>query len=267
MIGEITMKNDNLLQYINERIHNKTGIFLPPEKKYLLIHKITRMLKNNDYNSLYDFCQLLKNNNKDGINNLINNITTNHTFFFREKSHLMILANDIKNKKNSYPLIWCAASSTGEEVYSIIISLLENKISNFKIIASDINSNVIFHMKRGIYNESRLVELNSDMINKYFTKCYIRGDCYYKIKDYLKKFYIAKKINLIDNIKFENRFDYIFCRNVLMYFNNNTQESVIDMLLNNLDDYGYLFVGHSESLMHMNKKLESVFSSVYNKKQ
>ena len=83
----------------------------------------------------------------------------------------------------------------------------------------------------------------------------------------MKKFYIAKKINLIDNIKFENRFDYIFCRNVLMYFNNNTQESVIDMLLNNLDDYGYLFVGHSESLMHMNKKLESVFSSVYNKKQ
>lgn len=266
MENEMITKDKQALQYINKIIHDKTGIYLPEEKNYLLIHKMSRLLKNNDQETLNDFCNMIKNGNNDEINKLINNFTTNHTFFFREKSHLTILANDIKIKRKNNPLIWCAASSTGEEVYSIIISLLENNISNFTIVASDINSKVLIHMKKGIYNETRLGEIDKKIARKYFIKVTDRKDSRYRVKEHLRKYFVTKRINLIENIKFEKKFDYIFCRNVLMYFNKNTQESVINMLLKNLNDSGFLFVGHSESLLHLNNNLESVFNSVYTKR-
>jgi chemotaxis protein methyltransferase CheR len=260
------MMDYKMLQHINRIIHDSTGIYLPEEKSYLLIHKISRLLKNGGCD-LDVFYESIKNGNKEEVDNLINNVTTNHTFFFRERNHLDVLIKNIKARKNKHPKIWCAASSTGEEVYSIIISLLENNIRNFILIASDINSKVLFHMKKGIYNESKMTEMDGKILSKYFTRHDISGNSCYEVRDYLKKYFIVKRINLIDNIKFEMKFDYIFCRNVLMYFNKSTQESVIDMLLNNLDDSGFLFVGHSESLLHLNYKLASVFSSVYNKRQ
>jgi chemotaxis protein methyltransferase CheR len=263
---ELIMDNNKLLQNINKIIHERTGIYLTKEKYYLLIHKLSRILKNKNYRNLADFYSLIKNGDITVIDNLINNITTNHTFFFREKNHLNILVNDILQKGKNNPIIWCAASSTGEEVYSIIIALLENKINNFLLIASDINKKVLLQMKKGIYNVSKLIETDKTIINKYFVNESKNGEYNYCIKDHLKKYFITKRINLIDNIKFEKQFDYIFCRNVLMYFNKDTQKKVINMLINNLKDYGYLFVGHSESLIQANNRIESVFSSVYNKK-
>jgi chemotaxis protein methyltransferase CheR len=200
------------------------------------------------------------------MEDLIHYITTTHTFFFRENTHLKVLYNDILLREIKRPLIWCAASSTGEEVYSIIIELLEHGINDFLLVATDINSNVLKTCKRGVYSKERLKEVEPYILAKYFTVDGDHGSENYKVNDVLKRYFILKKINLIDDIEFQEKMDYIFCRNVLIYFDKETQKRVVDNLLRNLKDLGYLFVGHSETLMHITNRVESVFTSVYNKK-
>ncbi len=255
----------NYINLLRELIHDRLGIYISQEKDYLIESKLARLLQKTGRSSIAEFYNSLKNNDSEAFESLVRYITTTHTFFFRESKHLTILKNDILIKKNEKPLIWVAASSTGEEVYSIIIELLESGIADFFIVATDINREVLAHMKGGVYSEDRMREMSDEIKGKYFTRVAGKGN-YYKIKDHLKKFLIVKKINLIHRMRFERKFDYIFCRNVLIYFNNETQKVVIDNLLDNLNDLGYLFVGHSESLFHITGKVESVFSSVYNKK-
>lgn len=269
MEKEITI-NDNFLNLLRDLINEKLGIYISEKKNYLLESKINKLLKHSNYKSVAEFYFQLKNGDKQSLERLIYYITTNHTFFYRENTHLRILKNDILIKKLPEVYIWCAASSTGEEVYSIIIELLEQKITNFLIIATDINKDVLFHMKKGRYNFQRMKYMPPELIKKYFIQDKEKPDFYF-VKEYLKKFYITKIINLVDNVKFEKKFDYIFCRNVLIYFDKSTQIQVVKNLFNNLDNNGYLFVGHSESLMNICNKdhneIETVFSSVYSKKQ
>ena len=150
-------------------------------------------------------------------------------------------------------------------VFQRIIELLEHGISDFFIVATDINKEVLLQCKRGVYPRERMKEMGDAIVNKYFTKVGGTQELY-RVKPFLKEFFILKKLNLIDDLRFERQFDYIFCRNVLIYFDLETQRRVLDNLLANLKDLGYLFVGHSESLLHVTGKIEAVFSSVYNKK-
>lgn len=255
----------NYVELFRGLIQARLGIFIPPDKDYLIENKLGRLIKSSNYESVSTFYQEVKNGDINSIENLIRHITTNFTFFFREKMHLKILRNDIKLKKLRKPLIWCAASSTGEEVYSIIIELLENGIENFLVVATDLNKEVLKFMKQGIYSAEKLKDVPPDIFKRYFLKGGANHPNKYKIKKELHKYFIVKKLNLVEPIQFERQFDYIFCRNVLMYFDRTTQRHVVQTLLRNLGPYGYLFIGHSESLLNMNDMLETVFSSVYNK--
>jgi len=257
--------NDNFLNLFRELIHDKLGIYISKDKDYLLQSKIGRLITRSKYKSIAEFYYQLKNGDKDSLEELIYYITTTHTFFFRENMHLKILRNDILIKKNPFTYIWCAASSTGEEVYSIIIELLEHGITDFLIIASDINKNALMTLKLGRYKIERMKNIQADLLRKYFIQDKENPDLY-TVKDFVKKYFIVKKLNLVNNIKFEKKFNYIFCRNVLIYFNKDTQMEVIENLLNNLDESGYLFVGHSESLLNLSNRVETVFSSVYSRK-
>ncbi len=247
-------------------IHSETGIAITREKDYLLVNKLARMIRTSAYSNADELYHAIQGGDSEAWQNLVNGITTNHTFFFRERAHLNILKNDILLRKISSPLIWVAASSTGEEVYSIIIELLEAGISDFKIVASDISKEVLIKMKHGVYGMHRFQEVSAGILSKYFQP--VQGDRAgtYRVKDALKRYFVAKQLNLIEPLRFESQFDYIFCRNVLIYFNTVTQKQVIANLLANLKDFGYLFVGHSESLMNVTDEVESVFTAVYNKK-
>lgn len=258
--------NENYLNLFRELIHKRLGIYISEQKDYLLKSKLSRMLKQSEYKSIHEFYSSVKNNENESIENLIKHITTNHTFFFREKIHLKILRNDILLRRIQKPLIWVAASSTGEEVYSIIIELFEYNIRDFLIIASDINKDVLVQIKKGEYVKEKFIHTPPEIIKKYFTMRKEDRKEIYKIRDECKKNIIVKQINLVDDLNFEKAFNYIFCRNVLIYFDRETQIKVVNTLLNNLDKTGYLFVGHSESLLNINDKIETVFSSVYNKK-
>lgn len=259
--------NDNYLNLLRELIHQNLGIYISQEKNYLLQSKISRLIYKSNYKNISEFYHLLKNGNKQSFEELIHFITTTHTYFFRENIHLKILRNDILLKKLPFIYIWCAATSTGEEVYSIIIELLESGINNFLIVATDINKSVLIHLKKGIYKMERMRKMSTYLINKYFLPAK-DSIGYYQVKDFLKKYFIVKKINLVDNIYFESKFHYIFCRNVLIYFDKATQLQVVNNILNNMEDSGYFFIGHAESLINLNlsNRIETVFSSVHSKR-
>ena len=264
MTDEIKI-NQNFLNLFRELIHDKLGIYISKDKDYLIQNKVSRLLKKSNYKNMTEFYYSVKNNNNESLEQLIKYITTTHTFFFRESMHLKVLRNDILLRKVENPLIWCAATSTGEEVYSIIIELLENHISNFFIVASDINKDVLISLKKGIYNKERLKNVNKHLFKKYFIKHKDDPQGHYRVKNDIKKYFVVKKLNLVEDILFEEQFNYIFCRNVLMYFNKQTQNKVINNLLNNLNDLGYLFVGHSESLNGIDTTLKQVSPMVYKK--
>jgi chemotaxis protein methyltransferase CheR len=259
--------NDAFLDLFRELIHDKFGISISREKDYLIQSKIGKLLKDSEYKNVAEFYYALKHEESGSLERLVRYITTTYTFFFREPLHMKILCNDILFRHIEKPVIWCAASSTGEEVYSMIISLIEHGIMDFLVVASDLNRDVLVHMKRGIYHIDRFKDVDKAIIDKYFLPLKGRDEKHFVAKDFLKKFFIAKRLNLVEHIRFERPFDYIFCRNVLIYFDRDTQNNVVDSLIDNLSDTVYLFVGHSESLLNMNNKIESVFTSVYNKKR
>lgn len=254
------------LNLFREVIYNRTGIHLPDEKDYLLRNKLNNLLYNNICDDLISFYNLLTKGDERAIEHLAKSITTNHTFFFREREHFDILVNLIKMSSkvaSDYKVIWCAASSSGEEAYSIIITLLEANLTNFMVVASDINKDVLHHMKEGIYHRDRLKFIDKYYLTKYFTRI---DEKHYRVSPTLKRFLIIKNINLIDNFYFESKVDYIFCRNVMIYFDLEIRKLVLRNLLNNLKDSGYIFIGHSETFYGLSEEVESVFTAVYNKR-
>lgn len=259
-----TWLEKNSLNLIREQINDRLGIHISRDKDYLLKSKLDKIMTEGGFSSYATLYQALNEDSITCLELLSRYITTSHTFFFREKTHLKILKNDIMLRQKDHIRIWCAACATGEEVYSMIITLLEAGIHNFIILASDINRESLIQLKQGVYQKNRLKEVSTDLLKRYFL-CK-PGTDYYKVKSGLKKYFIVKRLNLIDNLVFKEKFDYIFCRNVLMYFSRETQADVVRCLLYNLDDLGYLFIGQSESLLHLADEIETVFSSVYNKK-
>jgi chemotaxis protein methyltransferase CheR len=251
-----------LKEKLKKIIYDKVGIHFSEEKNYLFESKIERLIQKEKFKSVDELYDLIKNGDRKTIETLIKYITTNHTFFFREEGHLDILVELIKKRNNKKSTIWCAASSTGEEVYSMIIKLLENNITNFLILASDINKKVLHHMHEGIYNSERFQNTPKYIKQKYFTKS---GSDQFKISENLRNYFRIKQLNLIEYLEFEEDFDFIFCRNVLIYFDNDTKDKVIHNLLHNLKKFGYLFIGHTETLLNSPEKINRVSNSVYQK--
>jgi chemotaxis protein methyltransferase CheR len=264
MVAYMIQIDGKTMQLFRVFIYEKMGIHLSKDKDYLLIAKLERIMQNSRYPSLMDFYYRLKTENMEAYEILVRHITTNHTFFFREKEHFDILCGLMKLRKDPPKRIWSAASSTGEEVYSIIITLLEAGLKNFVILASDLNKDVLFHLKHGIYHKDRIIHVPCNILRKYFSRV---DDDRYSIHPDLKKYVVIKKLNLIEPLPFEEKFDYIFLRNVMIYFDDATKKIVLDNILNNLKDDGYLFIGHSESLFGITDKMDSVFNSVYGKKR
>lgn len=255
--------DNKIFGLFKELIYEKLGIHFSGEKNYVLAAKLNRILMHKHYGTLDEFYQALKFGNKDSLDILVRYMTTTHTYFFREKEHFDILKNLIKVRNKKSNIIWCAASSTGEEVYSIVISLLEAGIRNFKLIASDINLDVLRHMHKGIYHTERLLKIDDSLKKKYFR---IKENGYYEILPELKNYIAIKRINLVGDVDFESKIDYIFCRNVMIYFDFETRKKAVHNIIKNLKNDGYLFIGHSENIFNITDKIKSVSVSVFNKK-
>ncbi len=200
---------------------------------------------------------------------LVNKLTTNHTYFLREPEHFEYLKTVIlpyieKTSKDHTPRIWCAASSTGQEPYTIAMTMdeyfgVKAPMWNLKLLATDLDTDVLKKAQAGIYSADMVKDVPAEWLRKYFKK--IDGDNY-QIIDRIRNMVEFKQFNLMDKIVCHKPFDLISCRNVMIYFETETKNALIERFYDVTKEGGYLFVGHAESV-GKNTRYKYVKPAVY----
>lgn len=260
-------------------IYSEFGIKMPPVKRVMLqgrLLKRIRQLNMKNYSEYKDYL-FSKDGQKEEIFNFLNVVTTNKTDFFREPVHFEFLANHvlpehIKKEQRKDFKIWSAGCSSGEELYTISMTLNEYKRENqsfsFSMLGTDISKNVLTKAAKGVYASNKVDIVPQELKKKYWLKSKDKENPTVKVRPELQANLSLKYLNLMDAnySSINEKFDVIFCRNVLIYFDRATQESVINKLSTHLKPEGYFFIGHSESLTGMNVPLEHIKPTIFRKK-
>ena len=259
-------------------IYEKSGICLKENKVTLIcarIMKRMRALNKNDYKEYFDY--LIADTSGKEIIQFLDAISTNVTSFYREAEHFDFMAEkitlwskkdnkrDVNKRRLNRLRIWSAACSTGEEPYSILITLLEtlkNPLFDLRILATDISSEVLETARQGCYRKDKVEVVNHVLRERYFT----RDKNSYTIKAELPPKILFKRLNLSQtSFPMQGPMDFIFCRNVMIYFDNQVRVRLLAEMYRLLKPGGYLFVGHAESLTGMLSEFKSVRPSIYMK--
>ncbi len=265
---KISPKEFKLFQ---DYIYNHIGISLSSQKVKLVESRLSKRLKSLNLNTFYEYYEYVENDRtSQEILYLIDAISTNVTSFFREPPQWSFLKDNLKNilatKTNKKLRIWSAACSAGQEPYSIAIFLFENipniKEWDIKILATDISPEILQKALKGVYTEKEMENIPKHFKTKYFKKD-DKGN--YQIENEIKKLVLFRMFNLVygNFAIFKNKFDIIFCRNVMIYFDASTQQKLISEFRKILDKEALLFVGHSESLTKNQSEFKLIKSSIY----
>ncbi|MFK5857080.1 MAG: CheR family methyltransferase [Bacteroidota bacterium] len=272
--GELLDKD---FKRLGKFIYDNYGINLYPQKQVLVKSRLQRRLSILGMSSYSEYCDyvLKHEHGKEEAIHMIDRISTNKTDFFREDDHFDYLSETLlkyyfaeTGKKKLR--IWSAGCSSGEEPYTIAMVLSEQKGSipffDFSIFASDISTTVLKKAKAAVYPESDLEEIPTVYHSKYLLKSKDKTKKQIRITSNIRNKVKFFRYNLLGSKSpFNKPVDVIFCRNTLIYFDRQTQQRVINHLISNLPIGGYLFLGHSESLINMSFPLKNVFPSVYKK--
>ncbi len=250
---------------LRDYIYEKTGIFFAENKMYLLESRLSNRLSELGFSAFEDYYYYLKYGGekaKNEIANLYDVVTTNETSFFRNPPQLdafkLILQKSYLNGNNLVgPLrMWSAACSTGEEPYTLAIIILElmeamKRTIPFTIFATDISTKVIESARKAVFNSYSVRNTDEAIRKKYFTE----EGAVFKLKDHVKKYVKIDFMNLADSPSYRNyrQMDIIFCRNVLIYFDDKMKKKVIDHLYESLKPRGFLTIGHAESLHNISR--------------
>lgn len=237
---------------IAKLIYRVAGISLAPSKKDLVYSRLARRLRVRRLHSFAEYIQLLENGDAAEREEFVNALTTNLTSFFREAHHFPILAQHLATLPRNRPVsIWTCASSTGEEPYSIAITVVEHFKSfdqPVQILATDIDTHVLERARRGIYPIDQLSKLSASQLKKFFLRGEGKQEGFAKVRPELQKMIKFRRINLLDpQWPISEKFDAIFCRNVMIYFDKQTQFNILKKLAPYLQPEGLFFAGHSES--------------------
>ncbi len=261
-------------------IYDTCGINLQLSKKELVKARLSKRLVNVGINTFSDYYKYVTKTDRSGkeLIHLIDSISTNKTDFFRENKHFDFLNTTLlpklisnKEKNNDRKLrIWCAASSSGEEPYSLAITVLNHVKPNngwdIKILATDISTQILQKAVAGIYKMETLKDIPPGAVSAHFSKVIIDNAHCYEAKDHLKNLITYRRFNLMtEKFPFKNPFDFIFCRNVMIYFDQETQHRLVSKFYDCLPKNGYLFIGHSETLSKSNTSFKYTQPAVYQK--
>ena len=256
-------------QFLAKLVNRKTGIVFADNKFEMVYSRLVRRLRILKLDNFSAYCDIFKNNeNHPEINELINSLTTNLTKFFRENhhfEHLKEILNKMIEEKQTRIRIWSAGCSSGQEPYTIamIVKEILNKHKNvdIKILATDIDTNILDEAKAGIYSENQITSL-PEQYKRYFSK---KDKDVYEIDKEVKNLITFNRLNLLEAWPIKNQFDVIFCRNVVIYFNKETQIKLFDSFSNHLKDEGWLYIGHSENLTNISTKFVLINQTIYRK--
>lgn len=258
--AEHTLTEENFT-YICQFIYDHTGIVLGENKREMVYRRLTRIIRQLKLSSFDDYCAQLRASPEQELSFLVNAMTTNLTSFFREQHHFDYLKTHelhsllVKNKQQKRIRIWSSACSTGEEPYSIAMTVFDVLSSYFsswdiKILATDIDSNVVTRAIQGTYPIERTTDMSKDCANKYFVKetsNETKEECM-TVQPKLKALITFKQLNLLHEWPMKGPFDIIFCRNVIIYFDKETQQELFARFYELLAPGGLLILGHSENL-------------------
>ncbi|MCP3875739.1 MAG: methyltransferase [Desulfobacteraceae bacterium] len=248
-------------QKLSKIVYKESGIVLNEKKTTLLIARVAKRMRLTGTTSVSDYIRLISNS-QDEYNEFIDATTTNHTFFFRENKHCEYLIKTLDKKRTLK--IWSAASSSGEEAFSIAVQMLANSFS-FSIYASDVSNSMLQKGKNGIYPKERVQKVPLPILHTYFQSGKGKWQDYVKVKPAVQQLVTFEKLNLLEGKTFD-KFDIIFCRNVMIYFDTPTRQKVVNNLYHALKPGGYFFVGMSENLRGIKHDFSNVLPSGYKKK-
>ena len=263
---------------ISSLLYKNFGINLTDKKQTLVRGRLNKIIRTKGYGNFTNYYKAI-NEDKSGMLQieLADRLSTNHSYFFRENEHFKYLTiNTLPEIERSNVLgdpselrIWCAGCAAGEEPYTLAILLKEyfgNKLSNTKpvILATDISTSALSTAKSGIYSQDKLKSMPAKYLDRYFNKI---DNGKYSVKTSLRNLILFKRLNLMrDTFPFKNKFNIIFCRNVMIYFDKETRETLISKYYINLIDNGILFIGHSETIGRNSSQFKYIIPAVYRKK-
>ncbi|MCP4753431.1 MAG: protein-glutamate O-methyltransferase CheR [Proteobacteria bacterium] len=273
-IGLISI-SDKEFQLFRTYIYEHFGINLTDVKRALLVNRLQKILRREGYSKFQEYYDAIqKDKTGHGLSELVDAVSTNHTFFFREKVHFdFLLSTSLPNivgkliKRNDKDLrVWCAAASSGEEPYVLAMLIREYLGSDYNqwsagVLATDISNKALNLAVQGVYSEDRVRQVPKKYKLNYFEKL---GSSEYRIKESLRNEILFRRFNLMnETFPFKKPFHVIFCRNVMIYFDQTTRDSLVDRLYRCTAQGGYLFIGNAETLGRTNCPFQYIAPSIY----
>lgn len=260
--------------FIRNLVYERSRINLGPDKRELVSARLGKRLRAMNLSTVGDYCRMLKSEGSESeLSNLIDVISTNHTFFFRENSHFDFLRQTVVPEMKTRAAkerwsrfhVWSAACSSGEEPYSIAMTLAEAVVGwSWHVQATDISHRVLEKARAGIYRDETMERLPAIAVQTHFQRGFGPQDGNFRVKAALRDQVSFHHLNLLDGEPpFTEPFHVIFCRNVMIYFDRPTQEELVNKLVRRLVPGGYLFVGHAESLTGIRHRLQNVKPAIY----
>lgn len=261
-------------QNVRKIVHKSTGINLSEAKRDMVYSRLARRLRQLNLQRFSEYLSYISGGDAgDELIEFTNAITTNLTSFFRENHHFEHLAESAlpdlikRNADRRRIRIWCCAASTGEEPYSIAMVVKEVMPKyggwDIKILATDLDTNVLETAKNGVYNESLTKDISDSRRRRFFLKGSGSNQGDFMVRPELKELITFKKLNLIESWPLGGPLDIIFCRNVVIYFNKDTQRVLLDRFAELMAPEGHLYMGHSESLNKISDRFELIARSMY----
>ena len=263
-------------KFICDYVYDAAGIVLGEAKREMLYRRLTRVIRERKLASFDEYCELLRAQPEQERTYFINAITTNLTSFYREQHHFDYLANHEfpkllnKNRDSKRIRLWSSASSTGEEPYSLGITTHQSFAPvlnqwDVKILATDIDSNVLATAKEGVYTANRVEGISQEIQQKYFKKGTGANQTKVRVCDDVRSLITFKQLNLLHDWPVKGPFDVIFCRNVIIYFDKPTQQDLFARYYELLAPGGLLMLGHSENLGEYQRYFENVGRTIFRK--
>jgi chemotaxis protein methyltransferase CheR len=262
--------SDAEFEHVRRLVHDQVGIALAPSKRELVYGRLSRRLRRLGIDSFAKYLVRLESDAAE-MQQFCNAITTNLTSFFRERHHFECLARKLlpelerRNAASRRIRIWSAGCSTGEEPYSIAMVVAEAlgrmREWDIRILATDIDSNVLAHARCGLYERGRLEKVDAARIARWFEPQAEGGQ--YQVRDEIKRLITFNTLNFMSEWPLKGPFDVIFCRNVIIYFDRDTQRHVLRRMaaLQGIGDH--LILGHSESLLAVNDQYQVLGQTVH----
>ncbi len=266
--------SDKEFKQLSEYIQVNYGIFLKDEKQTLLTGRLSSVLVDKNFNSFAEyFNYIVADKTGEAVITLIDKITTNHTFFMREGDHFEFFKEKVlplleRKSKTKDLRVWSAGCSSGEEPYTLAMILdeyfgMDKKWWDTKVLATDISSKVLDIAVQGIYSNDSIAMIPPYWKLKYFEKL---GNEKSVLIPRIRNDVIYRKFNLMDkSFPFRKKFHVIFCRNVMIYFDNKTKQELVKKFYDVTEPGGYLFIGHSESLNRNETEYKCILPAVYRK--